>query len=309
MGRGTDEKLLSIGEVARIKGVGVRALRYYERVGVLRPAHVDPQTGYRSYAVNQLVQIDVILAFVQLGIPLRELRESLSGGAVDVDNLLERGRELALEQLRAAQAMLLRIDSYRDGRGRQAETSRDLPARRFLTLPLGPDPFDARRYARAITELVEQAQAHGLVALYTMGLLRFPEERPTRRAVAGTRHAGTTGKAGDREATEGQTSWHAALEVAIPPEGRPDSLRISGFEAPGEKDAALATLPAGTYRVERFVSPSYATAFSQAIERAKTQAAACAPTSQGAAFISDVWDAQLRPDTFAVELLTPEALA
>ena len=37
--------LLSIGEVANLKGVSVKALRYYERVGVLRPAYVNPETG------------------------------------------------------------------------------------------------------------------------------------------------------------------------------------------------------------------------------------------------------------------------
>lgn len=312
MGRGADEKLLSIGEVARIKGVGVRALRYYERVGVLRPAHVDPQTGYRSYAVNQLVQIDVILAFVQLGIPLRELRDSLSGGAVDVDGLLERGRELALEQLRAAQVMLLRIDAYRDGRAQQDETPRSLPTRRFLTAPLGGGPFDARRYARAITELVEQAQSRGLIALYTMGLLRLGKDRPAGRVTAPAARPTDTARETDACIHPGaHPSWHVALEVAAQPEGHSDDPEAPDSGTPGpkarsENEIGLATLPAGIYRVERFVSSGYAAAFSQAIERAGIlEADAAFATPKGIAFISDVWDAQLRPDTFAVELITP----
>ena len=55
--------LLSIGEVARMKGVGIKALRYYERIGVLLPAHVDSQTGYRYYALSQMPELDVVVTW------------------------------------------------------------------------------------------------------------------------------------------------------------------------------------------------------------------------------------------------------
>ena len=38
-------ELLSIGEVSRMKGVSPKSLRYYEQLGILTPAHVDPQSG------------------------------------------------------------------------------------------------------------------------------------------------------------------------------------------------------------------------------------------------------------------------
>jgi hypothetical protein len=46
--------MFSIGEFARLGGVSVRTLRHYDEIGLLRPATVDPDTGYRGYAAGQL---------------------------------------------------------------------------------------------------------------------------------------------------------------------------------------------------------------------------------------------------------------
>ena len=106
--------LLSIGEVAHLKGVGVKALRYYERIGVLRPAYVNPDTGYRYYALRQMNELDVIVSCVQLGVPLKELADYVSDcGAMDISSLLERAYILAKEKLRDTQAILLELDGYR----------------------------------------------------------------------------------------------------------------------------------------------------------------------------------------------------
>lgn len=45
--------LLSISELAAISGVNAKSLRYYDRLGILRPAFVDPDSGYRYYAFYQ----------------------------------------------------------------------------------------------------------------------------------------------------------------------------------------------------------------------------------------------------------------
>jgi MerR family regulatory protein len=41
--------MFSIGEFARLGAVSVRTLRLYDEMGLLRPARVDPATGYRAY--------------------------------------------------------------------------------------------------------------------------------------------------------------------------------------------------------------------------------------------------------------------
>ncbi len=52
--------LLQIGELARLGGVSVKALRFYDDQGLLRPEHVDPHTGYRYYTLEQAARLAII---------------------------------------------------------------------------------------------------------------------------------------------------------------------------------------------------------------------------------------------------------
>ena len=45
--------LLSIGDFSKVTGVGIKALRYYDEIGILTPAFIDSNSGYRKYAVHQ----------------------------------------------------------------------------------------------------------------------------------------------------------------------------------------------------------------------------------------------------------------
>ncbi len=42
-------RLFSIGKLAKLTGVHIQSLRYYETIGILRPAMIDPDSGYRYY--------------------------------------------------------------------------------------------------------------------------------------------------------------------------------------------------------------------------------------------------------------------
>jgi len=63
-----------IGEFASLSGVSVKALRFYDEIGLLRPAGVDPRTRYRLYAPAQLEVLASIVALKDLGISLKEIR-------------------------------------------------------------------------------------------------------------------------------------------------------------------------------------------------------------------------------------------
>ena len=65
--------LLTIGEFARRCGLSVRALRLYDRIGLLRPAEVVPGTGYRRYAARQLYAGRLIALLRRLDMPLTEI--------------------------------------------------------------------------------------------------------------------------------------------------------------------------------------------------------------------------------------------
>ena len=51
---------LTISRFARLRGIDINSLRYYERLGILTPAYTDPQTRYRYYTAEQQSVLDVI---------------------------------------------------------------------------------------------------------------------------------------------------------------------------------------------------------------------------------------------------------
>ncbi|MGV9908262.1 DNA polymerase III subunit beta family protein [Streptomyces tendae] len=69
----------SIGEMARDSGLGVSALRFYDRAGVLGPAWVDPASGYRWYAPEQLDEARLLARLRRVGMPLADIRLVLAG--------------------------------------------------------------------------------------------------------------------------------------------------------------------------------------------------------------------------------------
>jgi DNA-binding transcriptional MerR regulator len=69
------EQLLSIGAFARRSRLSPKALRLYERQGILMPARVDQETGYRSYRENQLVTARLIAMLRRIEMPLAQVAE------------------------------------------------------------------------------------------------------------------------------------------------------------------------------------------------------------------------------------------
>ena len=76
------EKLYSTGEFAKIAGVTIRTIRYYDKIGLLKPTKVL-NNGYRRYCNNDLITLQKIVSLKQLGFSLEEIypliQESASG--------------------------------------------------------------------------------------------------------------------------------------------------------------------------------------------------------------------------------------
>jgi DNA-binding transcriptional MerR regulator len=75
--------MFSIGEFARLGGVSVRTLRHYDEIGLLRPATVDQDSGYRGYTADQLGQLNRIMALKELGLSLTQAGRLLDGITLD----------------------------------------------------------------------------------------------------------------------------------------------------------------------------------------------------------------------------------
>ncbi|HEV3399495.1 MAG TPA: MerR family transcriptional regulator [Actinomycetes bacterium] len=84
------DDLLPIGRFAKATRLSVKALRHYDELGLLRPAHVDPSSGYRYYRPAQANQAEAIRILRSVEMPLEEIGELLA----------DAGGELAAKRLR-----------------------------------------------------------------------------------------------------------------------------------------------------------------------------------------------------------------
>lgn len=84
----TEAEDVSIGEFARLSRLSPKALRLYDRAGLLEPARVDPGTGSRHYSQDQLDRARLVAALRQVGIPLTEIKSALAAeGTLGADRI------------------------------------------------------------------------------------------------------------------------------------------------------------------------------------------------------------------------------
>jgi DNA-binding transcriptional MerR regulator len=105
--------MFRIGDFSRLTQVTVKALRHYDSLGLLTPARIDPESGYRYYSSTQLPRLNRIVALKDLGFSLDQI-----GQLLDADLSSEQLRAmLALkqnevrDQIAAEQTRLARIEA------------------------------------------------------------------------------------------------------------------------------------------------------------------------------------------------------
>ena len=100
-------ELLTIGLFARISGLTTHTLRHYDDIGLLTPADVDRQTGYRRYRRQQVRDARVIQALRRIDLPIEEIREVLGDpeGPVLQETLLRHRDRLRAQQDRVSEAV------------------------------------------------------------------------------------------------------------------------------------------------------------------------------------------------------------
>ena len=85
---------MQIKEFAKLAGVSVRTLHYYDEIGLIKPALVDAQNGYRFYDQNSLLRMQEILFYRELDFPLKSILEILSSPDYDKQKALAEQRKL-----------------------------------------------------------------------------------------------------------------------------------------------------------------------------------------------------------------------
>ncbi len=172
------ENLLSIGEVAKIRNVNVQSLRYYEKLGVLIPAYIDPKTGYRYYSLEQIMILDTIILCVDLGIPLKDLKNYVDADdQLEFERLLRDGKRLATQKIKKIRSNLDSIDrtlqhinAQRSIAGREGYYTRFIFERYIITTPCDPR-MSAKVYEKKLSELFHLAKEKGLQASFPHGII------------------------------------------------------------------------------------------------------------------------------------------
>jgi DNA-binding transcriptional MerR regulator len=124
--------LLSIGEFARLSGLSPRALRLYDEAGLLPPARVDPHSGYRWYAADQLERARLIVSLRHLAMPLARIAAVVDSDPAGAVRQIEEFWSAAEFEHHGRRALVDELTGKRTDR--YHIEVRDLPERRMLSL-------------------------------------------------------------------------------------------------------------------------------------------------------------------------------
>lgn len=105
-------KLFSIGEMAKLFHLSISSIRHYEKLGLVCPEEVSPDSGYRYYSVRQFEVFNTILYLRALGISLNEIADFLQDRDVDrIEKKLQQQKEAVSEKRRELARIERKIDN------------------------------------------------------------------------------------------------------------------------------------------------------------------------------------------------------
>lgn len=105
--------MYKIGDFSQMGQVSVRMLRHYDKLGLLKPGHVDEWTGYRYYTLDQLPRLHRIMALKDLGLSLEQVGDLLDDPHSNdrLQQLLRQRQQAIEQQLAEERARLARVSA------------------------------------------------------------------------------------------------------------------------------------------------------------------------------------------------------
>ncbi len=166
-----------ISEFAELRGININSLRYYEKLGLLKPAYVDERTGYRYYSAEQVSVLNKILLCINLGIPLKEMVRYIDeDGNLQSRKLLERGRSVARERIKQMQnnlnfieASLKNIEGNKEYADRKGVYSRMLEERKIIVTDFYKGDVELKEIVVEVSKIYKIAQENDMFPLLPAG--------------------------------------------------------------------------------------------------------------------------------------------
>src|SRR5580693_3291388 len=99
----------TVNKLAKLSGVSVRTLHFYDEIGLLKPAYYG-DNNYRYYEEEQLLMLQQILFFRELGMPLNDIQRILQSDAFDKVEALYSHKEILEKNFDRTQILIKTID-------------------------------------------------------------------------------------------------------------------------------------------------------------------------------------------------------
>lgn len=166
--------MFTIGDFAHLGRVSVRMLRHYDAIGLLRPARVDPSSGYRYYTAAQLSRLNRVIALKDLGFTLQQVQTMIDEDvdAGELRGMLRLRRAELARQVAEDTERLARVDARlrlieTEGRMDLADVVvKQLPGVRVAELSAPSPSYDGPDIAPALSPLypvlMERMEAAGV---------------------------------------------------------------------------------------------------------------------------------------------------
>jgi DNA-binding transcriptional MerR regulator len=173
-----------IGEVSKIKGITIRALRFYERIGLIKPSYIDPASRYRYYHISQFVYLDIIKAARMMDISPNALipyfNTKDSEGLV---SFLDMHKEIIRQKIRSFEDIVRGIDEVKKSlynakmTGNNDEVYFKQMADRYVaTIPFRKNK-SSNDYVIDYAELYLIVNKYGFINTYMEGVLFSKNDR------------------------------------------------------------------------------------------------------------------------------------
>lgn len=213
--------MFSIGDFARRGLVSVRMLRHYDAIGLLRPAHVDPASGYRFYQAGQFARLNRVIALKDLGFTLQHVQAILDD-QVSVEELHGMLRLRAAELEAAIAADTARLARVR-ARLRAIENEGRMPTDDVLVKRITPV---------RVAELVATAASYAPEDIGPVLQPLFPDLTGRLARVGLTPTGPAIAYYSDSPQKDDRIIVHAALPVAAEPDASHDFTIVDLPEIP-----------------------------------------------------------------------------
>lgn len=176
----------TISEFAKLRNININSLRYYEKLGLLKPALIDENNGYRYYSAEQVTLLNKIILCIQLGIPLKDMMEFFDEeGNLHSQRLLEEGRIIAQKRIQEMcnnldyiEYSLKNIEENKTYMESTGVYERCFEERKIMITDYYTDSdiFEPKSFLAAISKIYKYAQKKGMFPILPAGqILKLDE--------------------------------------------------------------------------------------------------------------------------------------